>query len=89
MCITFIKLFEHLNNQLNNLTSDHLDYYYKNILELQSNSAKPDSVHIVFDPSTIDQVILKRGEQLQAEVDSNLLFYAINDDLIVTKAYFI
>ena len=86
LCITFIKLFEHLNNQLNNLTSDHLDYYYKNILELQSNSAKPDSVHIVFDPSTIDQVILKRGEQLQAEVDSNLLFYAINDDLIVTKA---
>ncbi len=86
LCITFLNLFKHLTNQLNKITSDHLDFYFKNVLEIQQNSSKPDSVQIVFDPSTIDRVVLESGEQLQAEVDSNLLFYATNEELVVTKA---
>ncbi len=86
LCITFIKLFEHLVNQINKLSSEHLDFYYNRVLELRQNDARPDSVHIVFDPATVDRVVLERAEQLQAELDSNLLFYSINEDLVVTKA---
>ncbi|WP_305661757.1 hypothetical protein [Daejeonella sp.] len=86
LCITFLKLFEHLINQINKLSSEHLDFYFKKVLELQLNTARPDSVHIVFDSSSLDRVVLERGEQLQAEVDSNLLFYAIDEDMVVTKA---
>ena len=86
LCITFLELFKHLVNQINKLSSEHLDFYFKKVLELQENAATPDSVHIVFDPATLDRVVLERGEELQAEVDSNLLFYSINEDLVVTKA---
>lgn len=86
LCITFLELFKHLVNQINKLSSEHLDFYFKKVLELQLNAATPDSVHIVFDPATLDRVVLERGEELQAEVDSNLLFYSINEDLVVTKA---
>lgn len=86
LCITFLELFKHLVNQINKLSSEHLDFYFKKVLELQLNAATPDSVHIVFDPAALDRVVLERGEELQAEVDSNLLFYSINEDLVVTKA---
>lgn len=86
LCITFLELFKHLVNQINKLSSEHLDFYFKKVLELQLNAAKPDSVHIVFDPAALDRVVLERGEELQAEVNSNLLFYSINEDLVVTKA---
>jgi hypothetical protein len=86
LCITFLELFKHLVNQINKLSSEHLDFYFKKVLQLQLNAATPDSVHIVFDPSALDRVVLERGEELQAEVDSNLLFYSINEDLVVTKA---
>jgi hypothetical protein len=86
LCITFLKLFNHLLDQINKLSAEHLDFYFKRVLQLQLKQAKPDSVHIVFDPTTHDRVLLEKGELLQAEVDSNLLFYAINEDMAVTKA---
>lgn len=86
LCITFLKLFQHLQNQMNKISSDHLDFYYKEILEIRLNGAKPDSVHIVFDPSNLDQVQLKKGELIQAEVDSNLLYYALDENQVITKA---
>ena len=63
-----------------------VDFYFKRVLQLQLKEAKPDSVHIVFDPSTNDQVTIESGELLQAELDSNLLFYSVNEHLVVTKA---
>jgi len=86
LCITFLKLFKHLINQVNKLNEEHLNFYFKSVLELELNAARPDTVHIVFDPTILDRVILERGEQLQAEVNSNLLYYAINEDIVVTGA---
>jgi hypothetical protein len=86
LCITFLKLFEHLVDQVNTLSSEHLEFYFKRVLQLQLKQAKPDSVHIVFDPSTYDRVLLERGELLQAEVDSNMLYYSIDEETVVTKA---
>lgn len=86
LCITFLKLFKHLIDQLNTISSEHLDFYFKRVLQLQLKEAKPDSVHIVFDPSTNDQVTIESGELLQAELDSNQLFYSVNEHLVVTKA---
>jgi len=86
LCITFLKLFRHLIDQINSLSSEHLDFYFKRVLQLQPKEAKPDSVHIVFDPSTQERVFLQRGELFQAELDSKMLYYALDRDSVITKA---
>jgi hypothetical protein len=86
LCITFLHLFQHLQNQINSLSEEHLNFYYKDILGLRLKGAVADSVHIVFDPSSVDRVELSEGEELQAEVDGNLSYYSLNEDVMVTKA---
>lgn len=86
LCITFLHLFKYLQDRLNSLTADHLDFYYKEVLGLKLKDALPDSVHIVFDPASIDRVDLKQGEELQAELDGKTFYYAINEDLMITRA---
>ncbi|WP_276346593.1 hypothetical protein [Daejeonella sp. JGW-45] len=86
LCITFLHLFQNLQNQLNDVSREHLNFYYKDVLGLQPRSAVPDSVHIVFDPAVVDRVDLEEGEELQAEVDGRTLYYLLNEDLMVTKA---
>ncbi len=86
LCITFLHLFQYLQNQLNDVSREHLNFYYKDVLGLQLKNAVPDSVHIVFDPATVDRVDLEEGEELQAEIDGNTLYYSLNEDLMVTKA---
>ncbi|MES3019692.1 MAG: hypothetical protein V4721_18025 [Bacteroidota bacterium] len=86
LCITFLHLFQHLQNQLNDVSREHLNFYYRNVLGMESKSASPDSVHIIFDPSISDRVDIEEGEELQGEVDGNLVYYSINEDVMVTKA---
>ena len=86
LCITFLHLFQHLQNQLNDISREHLNFYYKDVLGLELKDEVPDSVHIVFDPATVDRVNLEEGEELQADVDGSLLFYSINEDIMITKA---
>src|SRR5690606_17719708 len=79
LCITFLHLFQHLQNQLNDVSREHLNFYYKDVLGLHPRSAVPDSVHIVFDPASLERVDLEEGEELQAEVDGNTLYYSLNE----------
>lgn len=86
LCITFLHLFEYLQDKLNSLTTSHLDFYYKEVLGLRPKNALPDSVHIVFDTTSADRIDLKMGEELLAEVENNTFSYAINEDLMVSRA---
>ena len=86
LCITFLHLYQHLQDQLNNVTKNHLDFYYRDVLGLKPKIAVPDSVHIVFDPAATDRVDIEEGEELQAELNEKLIYYSITEDLMVTKA---
>lgn len=46
---TFTKLLERYKNQLNGLSSKHLDFYYRDILKQQQKIASPDSVFVSCD----------------------------------------
>lgn len=47
--LTFLKLFKNAQNHLNEFTKRHLDFYYKDILQLKNKAAKPDFVHLVME----------------------------------------
>ena len=48
--ITFLRLFEKAQDDLNTFTKRHLDFYYKNVLHLEPQKAKPDYVHCSIEP---------------------------------------
>ncbi len=47
----YLKLFEHLRADLNRLPKKHLDFYYRQVLQLAPKSAQTDRVHVVFEPA--------------------------------------
>ena len=48
--LAFLKLFGIAQDDLNNFTQRHLDFYYKKILHLTAENAKPDHVHLYVEP---------------------------------------
>ena len=49
LLFAFLELFKHLKGQLNGMTAKHLDFYFRQILKIQSRKAVPDAVHLVLE----------------------------------------
>lgn len=49
--LAFLKLFGIAKNHLNDFTKRHLDFYYKDILQLLPQKAQPDFVHLLIEPT--------------------------------------
>jgi len=87
--LAFIKLFGFAQQHLNQYTKKHLDFYYKQVLQLSNNVAEADFVHLVFElQKNIDQHLLPKGTSFKAGKDANNkdLFYSLTDDLVVQTA---
>lgn len=87
--LAFIDIYDEARNEINKFSHRHLDYHFYDILKFQKNSENPDSVFLNFVlQNGIENTILKKGTLLSAGADSqgNEINYAVNDDLIITKA---
>lgn len=47
LMITFLKLLSHAQTQLNSITQQHLDFYYKEVLRMRAKKSKADKVHLI------------------------------------------
>lgn len=86
--ITFIKLFKYAQNDLNTFTEKHLDYYYKEVLQLGLKAAEPDNAHLVFElTKNGNPSLLAAGTPFKAgkDADSKELFYTLTDDIVVNS----
>ncbi|MFK8005451.1 MAG: hypothetical protein AB8H03_03735 [Saprospiraceae bacterium] len=87
--LCFLKLFKFAQNQLNDLTEAHLDFYYKKVLQLQKKSETPDQVHLIFElaKNANDQIILA-GTRFKAGKDATgmPMEYIAEEDTILNKA---
>ena len=87
--LTFLRLFGIAQESLNSLTEKHLDFYYREILQIKSRPEIPDSVPLFFELSKpAQQVMIPSGTLFEAGKDKNgkPLHYATKNDLIVNKA---
>jgi hypothetical protein len=48
--LSFLKLLHIAKEKLNEYTKKHLDFYYKDVLHIENQQAKPDYVHLVVEP---------------------------------------
>ena len=87
--LTFLRLFGIAQDNLNSLTEKHLDFYYREILQIKSRPEIPDNVPLFFELSKpAQQVMIPAGTLFEAGKDNNgkPLHYATKNDLIVNKA---
>jgi hypothetical protein len=47
--VAFVKLLEYVQQEMNALSGKHLDFYYKEVLQLKPKAAIPDKVHVIFE----------------------------------------
>lgn len=87
--LTFLQLFRYAQDQLNTITARHLDFYYKEVLQIKPKDAIPDKVHVIFElAKSFDSCRVEKGNLLKAGKDNlgKNLFYSLERDLIVNKA---
>jgi hypothetical protein len=68
---TFLELYRYPQQQINQLTERHLNFYYQDILKLQKKPARPDRAHLL--------VELKKNVS-SVEITPALLFSAGKDE---------
>lgn len=87
--IAFLELFRLAQDQLNTLPQKHLEFYYRDVLQLQEQPARPDHVHIVFElAQEVSDYFLPKGTPLLAGRDAlgRDLVYRLSDDFVANQA---
>lgn len=87
--LSFIKLFRHAQDHLNGYMQRHLDFYYKDVLQLLNKPAEPDRAHVVFElQKPVAKHLLKKDVVFKGGKDSTgkEITYALTDDVVINKA---
>ncbi|HKZ64953.1 MAG TPA: hypothetical protein VJ111_01290, partial [Chitinophagaceae bacterium] len=87
--LSFIKLFRHAQDHLNDYTQRHLDFYYKDVLQLINKAPEPDTAHIIFElQKPVTKHLLKKDVLFKGGKDSagKEITYALTDDIVINKA---
>lgn len=59
--LSFVKLLQVAKDKFNEFTKRHLDFYYKNVLKVENQKAKPDYVHLVVQPHNTKPFLIPKG----------------------------
>lgn len=87
--LAFIQLFKHAQDHINGLTEKHLDFYYRDVLQLSEKAARPDSVHIIVEAAkNVDQKRLEAGTLLKAGKDDSgvEINFEVANEIVLNKA---
>jgi len=87
--IAFIRLYQQVQGDINKLTDKHLDFFYKNVLQLKLKKPIPDKAHLYFTLAKyIDEFKLSKNTRFLAGKDENgkLRYYTLNEDVVLNKA---
>ena len=87
--LVFLKLYQILQKDINELPLRHLRHYYENELGLQRRQAQRDSVHVIFElAKNASPKLLKTGTELDAgkDAEGNPLIYATTSDIVVAAS---
>ena len=80
----YLDLLEHLRGDLNRLPKAHLDFYYRDVLQLEPKPADADRVHVVFEAAGNKKLIrVAAGTRLNAGKE---ITYATENEIFVGPA---
>ncbi|MEL7425988.1 MAG: hypothetical protein AAFN81_23550, partial [Bacteroidota bacterium] len=89
LLFAFLRLFKQAQGDLNRMTNEHLEFFYKNVLQLKTKPAVPDHAHLVFTlAEQLQEYKLAKGTLLKAGTDESGtdIVFELEDEIIVNKA---
>lgn len=87
--VCFLQLLEFSKERFNGITKRHLDFYYKELLQVNKLAATPDKVHVIFElakKSSEEQIKTKTALNAKKDNEGNPREYKTEEELIVNKA---
>ena len=88
LLFAFLSIFKYLQNDLNQYTRKHLDFFYKDILRFKSGPATPDQAHILIElQQQLKKYMLKKGLLVKAGKDDKKqeMLFGLDDEILVNK----
>lgn len=82
--LAFLRLMEFQREQMNTLTQRHLDFYYKEVLQLKEKPSEPNHVHLIVQlQKHCESALLKAGTAFKGKDDKGkTAIYALNEDFV-------
>lgn len=87
--VCFLKLLELSQKRLNGITKKHLDFFYKDILQIEKLPAKADKVNIIFELAkkiTEERIAVNTELDAGKDPDGKKLLYKTTEEFIANKA---
>lgn len=87
--LTFLKLYETAQNNINEFTGRHLNFYYRDILQIANQPKKGDQVPLVFELAKHhDEYLIDAGTIFKAgkDVDGIDRLYQLESDTVINQA---
>src|SRR5665647_2793520 len=87
--LSFLRLMEYARAEANTITGRHLDFYYREVLQLKEKRALPAKAHLIVElAKQAASHQIKMGELFKAGKDDKGIdaFFANNRDLIANQA---
>ena len=88
LLFAFLNMFRQLQNDLNQYTRKHLDYFYKEILQFKAEDAVPDKASVVFEiQKALKNYLIRKGLRVKDGKDDNKqdILFSLDDDIVVTR----
>lgn len=88
LLFAFLTIFRQLQNDLNGFTRKHLDFFYKDVLQIKSRGAVADKAHIIFEiQKQLEKYLVKKGLLVKDGKDNNKqeILFSLDDDIVVNK----
>jgi len=86
--ISFIKLLDLSKERFNTITKRHLDFYYKEVLQLDKKEAQADSVYTIYElAKNATEQLLEKDTLLDAGKDGegNKRNYGVDEEIVLNK----
>jgi hypothetical protein len=82
-------MFRQLQEDLNQYTRRHLDYFYRDILHFIPRPANPDKAFVIFEiQKQLEKYLLKKGLKIKGGKDDKKqeILFALDDEIVVNMA---
>lgn len=87
--ITFLHLYRKAQQQLNGFAGRHLDFYYRDVLQLTTKPAISDSAHLVFElQKGLEQHKIAAGTLFRGgkDISGKEISYAADEETVINRA---
>ena len=87
--LAFLRLMSHARDHINSLRKAYLEYYYKEVLQMENKKALPDQAIVIFElAKNVNEHLIKKGIYLNAGKDETGVerWYKTDNALVVNKA---